>query len=135
MGGVKMKASELRIGNYVNRNYDLGNYEDADYRLQCVDLEAFEHIAHSADYIKNFHPIPLTEDVLARCGFVKTKDVCFWEHRKSGMIIFVEKTEKGILFFLDYLRCHSENYYLHQLQNLYFALTGEELIINQNKTE
>jgi hypothetical protein len=74
-------------------------------------------------------PIPLTEEWLLKFGF---------ERRPWGLII------NGLLF-RDNIKnpCEvltleigngfrTEVKYVHQLQNLYFSLTGEELIIKEN---
>lgn len=60
--------------------------------------------------------IPLTPEILEKCGFVQTSAATFG----NGII--------GIYFGEgEYFYNHGKGKYLHQLQNLYFALTGEEL--------
>jgi hypothetical protein len=81
------------------------------------------------------NPIPLTPEWLERCGFEKAGDA-FDIKTQFGAIRHM--FNKIILFFgseyqlsvsMDYdvmtLPCQCEH--LHQLQNLYIALTGEEL--------
>ena len=101
-----MKANELRIGNWVHYN-------------------AFDGVVCSSDIFDidkgtiKAKPIPLTEEWLKRFNWNPPKDI-------------------GVSFSLttDEIHFVAGNYYkkiehVHQLQNLYFALTGEEL--NQNK--
>lgn len=111
-----IKGTELRIGNWVE-------FPNPEFKpLQILDGEM----------IDNWSPlsraIPLTPEILEGCGFEKFGD---WFIKKSYPIhvnvsLLHKKTTIG----------QNEEYevegikYLHQLQNLYFALTGEELQIN-----
>lgn len=106
-----MKAEELRIGNWVINGS--GSYTTVDQ----MDFEQWT--------FDNMKPIPLTPEILGKCGF----ELFPWGWVKKSSNDF------GIR-----LQVHSFSYevsgnnpvkikYLHQLQNLYFALTGEELEI------
>ena len=75
----------------------------------------------------NFRPIPLTEEWLLDLGFEYFKannsyqldtnlGFCIWGRIKDGFMIFVNSDEIGIKITT-----------VHQLQNLYFALTKKEL--------
>lgn len=105
-----IQANELRIGNLVKNKYgDIGQVDIVWLRL-VTEGEIFE-------------PIPLTEEILLKCGFEKKVNYV------KGMTI-----QDGIAFFDDNEFGHDkedeiECKYLHQLQNLYFALTGQELTI------
>lgn len=111
-----MKANELRIGNYVKLPYgveDVVNVGDPEGGGDTVN----------GYRIEKCKPIPLTEEWLIKFGFEKTS---LHYLKKDGFIIQSEK---------DYFECFLGNVvvklqYLHQLQNLYFALTGGELQIN-----
>jgi hypothetical protein len=103
-----MKASELRIGNLVMDGKDI---EQVNSRMidMIVKIEA------------DFDPIPLTEEWFLKFGLLKTKEGiilmgCYQivAHEESWRIIL----KNGVL---------SNIKYVHQLQNLYFALRGEEL--------
>jgi hypothetical protein len=103
-----IQENELRIGNWVfmdNRRYH--KWADVDYTCNPDD----------------FSPIPLTPELLEKCGFEYSEG---WYHRKiSGLNL-------NILPNSDY---HIDGEQiaplksLHQLQNLYFSLTNEELQI------
>jgi hypothetical protein len=107
-----MKANELRINNWVHRdsafNTPLG-----------LDLQI------TADSIKNaekYSPIPLTEEWLLKFGFDRNilnanhNDIIYYSENNIAI--------KGMLGMVKPSQC----IYVHQLQNLYFALTNEELI-------
>jgi hypothetical protein len=104
-----MKATELRIGNFYDNN---GVFKKA----SPSTIEEVWDAPRS--WCK---AIPLTEEWLLKFGFeitdnFQTKDR-FQTHKQDGIIWF----EYGYIVV--------ELNYVHQLQNLYFALTGEELII------
>lgn len=70
--------------------------------------------------ILDISPIPLTEEILLKCGleyqrpdFIKGS---FAIRDFDGGYIYLNGLDGGLIYE-----------YLHQLQNLYFALTGEEL--------
>ena len=117
-------ANELRIGNLYNDN---GVFKKA----SPSTIEEVWNAPRS--WCK---AIPLTEDWLLKFGFEK-----FLNQYKK--ITDVSKdTFKNIPFIIlfldnqfqyDDLRLRTNIKYVHQLQNLYFALTGEELTIKQQE--
>lgn len=132
-----MKANELRIGNLV---YDtLG-------KVNKIDLEAITYIVKEPyDRVK---PIQLTEEILVNwCGFYVKFDsflfklFCITITKSKGGLkkeipLLFNKNYYGELdqypfFFEHFFRIK----YLHQLQNLIYSLTGEELPINHPSTK
>lgn len=97
---------ELRLGNYVIEDGEITTF-DGDFYHWIDDL---------------IQPIPLTEEWLFKFGFVK-KDfglrVDYYANTKAlWKIKFINNV---------YKRDRIEIKHVHQLQNLYFALTGHEL--------
>ena len=114
----RMKANELRIGNYV---YDtLG-------KVNKIDLEAITYIVKEPH--NQVKPIPLTEEWLLKFGFVKSKVSSQFDKEKLTIQIAneLEYHKKGRVYFNSWAILEESIKYVHQLQNLYFALTGEEL--------
>lgn len=110
-----MKASELRMGNLI---YNKGNNFFVNPNHLIVMMMDVNH---------NYNPIPLTEEWLLKLGF-ETDHIEWW----NG-IICLGIFKDGIYYLpTDQIsfRIGKEIEYVHQLQNLYFALTGEELILN-----
>jgi hypothetical protein len=111
----RMKASELRIGNYVEF-CSVGIPTGNTGQVEGGTIASFEEC-----YIRLL-PVPLTEEWLLKFGFERRNN---W-FRKGD---FSYEDNKIYLSF----GCHCEGpeetdiKYVHQLQNLYFALTGEEL--------
>jgi len=120
-----MKATELRIGNLV---YYMNEHNPVE--ISGIDRKQI-HADGDWDYISEHKPIPLTEEWLERFGFNKLSDIWeFWKN--SGWDLRQHKLENNWWLFyngqdLDCVRID----YVHQLQNLYFALTGEELTIKE----
>ena len=107
-----MKANELRIGNWVD--VESFNGHQGLTRMQFhFDLTRYIHL---------FKPIPLTPEVLEKCGFRNYEEVK-WD--TDAMLLM--KNGEGYLYLAN--QRHVNIFYLHQLQNLYFALTNEELTL------
>jgi len=106
-----MKANELRIGNWFRYQTKIG------YDYDVFDTKYIQDLVDDPQY-DFFEPIPLTEDILLKCGFIKDGNLYF----KNG---FVFRDDK--LFYNTVELYLTIN--LHQLQNLYFSLTNEELTI------
>ncbi len=121
-----MKANDLRIGNYV-KGSRVGRVKSIfSVNFQVDD---FDCISLGNSMQVDFKPIPLTEDWLLKFGFEwrKTKNDYYIEKYslsfyKSGLISFyVEDLNEDFVDLIDIK-------YVHQLQNLYFALAGKELV-------
>ena len=107
-----MKNTELRIGNLV---YDFTDH--CNVNILAEDLTD----------VSNFKPIPLTEEWLLKFGFDAIFSNELW---KDSFGYSLESKGLGLQYSYDEgtFRVYCE--YIHQLQNLYFSLTGEELTIN-----
>ena len=131
-----MKAEELRIGNYVSCMYYDDNDDEIweDTTILCIDGTGgdiaeykfwFEGSSNKEIYHEN-KPIPLTEQWLLNFGF-ETINIGKIIYRKNGIEIYV-KNDKFIFQYGISLSQTSIIEFVHHLQNLYFELTGEELI-------
>lgn len=132
-----MKASELRIGNLVESQITITHkVANALFLYQISELKSlktevcnyYQPLDTTNLYYKDLKPIPITEGWLSRFGFESIK------HVYDGMIFKKDwlRIANNMLSWEwrgGYIR-HSPKY-VHQLQNLYFALTGEELTIKQ----
>ena len=127
-----MKANELRIGNYIE--YKKGHQGTA----SAIDDQGYVEVNNS--YLKDgvfeitqFRPIPLTEEWLLKFGFVE-KDTNYdgghhyWQ-LQDGDVLLTTPFEDATSVDLDGFNITVEH--VHTLQNLYFALTGEELTIKE----
>ena len=122
-----MTANELRIGNLVN-----GVLTQEPYIIDAWALREMENGNYQNSYdteTKVFEPIPLTEEWLVKFGFKITKQT---KEDNNIWTVYGEESkfelEEIIGFFLyDNMCFGTQTKYVHSLQNLYFALTGEEL--------
>lgn len=129
-----MKPEELRIGNWVRhysswsyRQPDKGPMEEFDFQWDDSDWYAMGECTMEIDKIK---PIALTMDWLLKFGFV-TDDITYWLYDYSEIQIGAFKGNVFIPLYEGSLNrdlC-APVVYVHQLQNLYYALTGKELIV------
>ena len=126
---MTMKANELRIGNWVD-------WDNKTIRSQVKGIHPSGKYAHLengwVDLIR-CDSIPLTEEWLVKFGF--------YEYDRMGNNIFfsfkeIESFNFNLCLYFYELRVNFYGlpwdksikiYQVHQLQNLYFALTGEEL--------
>lgn len=126
-------ASELRVGNYVK-------YSEDDSLCKII---AIDELGVAVEFIKTqeitwieldqFHYIPLKTKILEKIGF----DSINFNNADSNVdFTFTNKPQYWIQHHTDvdqYIFYGKSNSiekpikYLHQLQNLYYALTGQEL--------
>jgi len=112
-----MKATELRLGNLVI------NSSNETVIVREISETLVKTTPDDIHLISELKPIPLTEEILLKCGFLKCN---FTENHYDIKGMRVWKCNS--MFLCDKNGIHIKH--LHQLQNLYFALCGEELEIN-----
>lgn len=130
-----IKASELRLGNIVwESNSFTPGAEDYNEiviaSINDIDKVIRDDLGNGYSY-DSLYPIPLTPEWLERCGFKRDPDTNNYDiptYSFGGLIM--RKENKIWRFIYKEKRLRTINY-LHQLQNLYFALTGEELTIKK----
>jgi hypothetical protein len=120
-----MKAEELRIGNYITVSNPKS--EILEIRETTIEQCNYHHITDLYRGNKEwvYKPIPLTEQWLIDFGFVKLGDGYeFWE--SSVFNIEFTRNHWHICYTSNVLCTHIKH--VHELQNLYFALTKNELL-------
>jgi hypothetical protein len=93
-----------------------------------MDVKMFHAVIHGFEGYEP-EPIPLTPEILEKCGFVIIEQgrLCVWFEDFELCQLNSDKNKLGLYWCEHYTGVSIE--YLHQLQNIYFALTGEELNI------
>jgi hypothetical protein len=118
-----MKANEIRLGNYYNQ---FGNIHQVNGHI----ISELEKAPQGQLWCK---PIPLTEEWLLKFGF-EDKQTCFNLSKREKLghdfgdfaVSKYDDTQMKVWRGDRYIGvCHIQ--YVHQLQNLCFALTNEEL--------
>lgn len=123
-----MEAKELRIGNYYRRMYGHG-YEDI---VKATIEDIIEINTKPWSEHVWFDGIELTNEWIIKFGFdikleylndsASTEDKIII-HEKDGYYLLIGSYWGGE----EYVETTKKIKYVHQLQNLYFALTNEEL--------
>lgn len=114
-------ANELRIGNLF-RNWS-GKIEEV------IAIENSTLFAINGFTPKDVHPIPLSPKVLAACGAAQGVNPTWYTITPDFYLSYHEKGS-SIYVRVEADSCHpiKKNIRdLHQLMNLYYALTGKEL--------
>lgn len=120
---MELKANELRIGNLIEINAPITN------KIIVVDVYHISELKKNKDFFK---PIPLTEEWLFKFGFEKRKERDNFYYfgfgknpiTKDWILCLKYFKDENIFFFMNGFHIIK---YVHQLQNLYFALTNKEL--------
>ncbi len=146
-------AKELRIDNYVH----LIN-SDTFYRITEIGYSEIEYPRYEASgisseavfrtYIENLNPIPITEELLLKSGFKKIRNrITFRIVPRISYELKYKPKDRNDACFLVFVKDNGEFNHvvpadndkecsfvpiksIHQLQNLYFAMTGKELEVN-----
>lgn len=133
-----MKASELRIGNLVYVTDNLTNLIFKE--ITPINIHNLMHLTgwDKSPVDIEFEPIPLTEEFLLKFGFKNIdkggNDYITYTDPNHDYYLQLDVRIKDNKYLIldnsfDDLRAFSmvDIEYVHQLQNLYFALTGNEL--------
>jgi hypothetical protein len=131
---MNLQATELRIGDIIQWLHE----ESAS--IVEVDSEVIKNIElynlnPNADQFARgiwYAPIDLSQEVLVQAGLSASGKK--WKH-SDGCFTLVENMVRPGVYYLDgYLNGITEVKYLHQLQNLYYFLSGgEELKLSPEK--
>lgn len=135
-----INANEIRVGNRFNRELhsNRGMEYDNDFVMSEYMLGRLFGDDNSLA-LQDLFPIPLTTEILEKCGFVKDKDGDYWIDLMTNYLkaMFMNDGVYPVWICLAELSSEMEQFaslnrinYVHQLQNLYFALTGTELTVN-----
>jgi hypothetical protein len=148
-----IKAEEFRVGNYVKRkffdNHQNKVIEEIKHTLQFGDFYWYLESCNDYDeYWGNFDPIPITEEWILNLCFEKkdTIDINDFE-RETEYELYNSVFGISSFKIVDVVSCydgqttrnwiiridHDTIYfwrmdYIHDLQNAYFMITGNELV-------
>lgn len=143
-----MEVKDLMIGNYIfGEYYDYSSDEESEKEEVCrvLSLDSVDAMEYpiwvegessSVEVYSNFKPIPLTEEWFINFGF--TGDNGRYEidyFNKDYNIDCTAEYEYGNFTkkYHQYETCKAGVgcKYVHELQNLHFCRTGEELTLNK----
>ena len=136
-----MKSIEYQIGNWVKRPQSVEDFfvspmfEDQIKTLQTDETALF---AKSDDRDNGKVPlfqlrgIPLTNQWFTRLGFENKSDekIVAWQKVAPGRMLFdvLQKRGDSQIFSINFKNVQIPVQFVHQLQNLYKGLAGEDLL-------
>lgn len=141
-----MTANEIRIGNRLL--HKVSNKEAIIVEVRSIGLTGINlYGGHYGDadpefYYSELAPVSLSISILEKCGFKEEKDNNFWHCSDTYTFFYVKgmwisrHKQSGEFFLYNVSEddFYSSNFpqieHLHRLQNLYYSLTREDLIIN-----
>ena len=130
-----IKANEFRLGNYVLQK------KNNRVSTAVCSYEHFEMMAKND--LKDLFAVVLKSELLQKCGFNENVDYPLLpDAREFILLLPVNGSHKNEIHAyiknngecfaratLDGAPASNSIYFLHQLQNLYYSLTGEELLV------
>ncbi|HEU4472361.1 MAG TPA: hypothetical protein VFR58_14815 [Flavisolibacter sp.] len=126
---------EFRLGNFLLHK------EAGRIRMKPCAFQHFELMARGE--IKDLFPVVLKAELLEQCGFVENKDYPLLPAAREFVLVLpVSGSQKSEIrayiknnqecfgrAMLNGLPASNNFHQLHQLQNLYHALTGADLVV------
>jgi hypothetical protein len=133
-----INAKELRIGNLV---WTKSRPTSINQNNEVLTIVCMVRVEDCDEYT----PIPLTEEWLVKFGFEKNEDGNYDKSIEDSILFEIRIGKDGAFGAFSSIDTSVEGYFeffdsalptsivknIHQLQNLYFALTGEELTLNE----
>lgn len=131
-----MKENELRLNNLVMYNYKTDLLSKVTWIQEGSINVIFDRQTDLVNGVvcspNDLIPIPLTEEWLLKAGFklcenfIKGVYVNYW----FKYPIKIKNSGKSKSIYFNGAEFTKNIIYIHQLQNLYFALVGEELVFS-----
>jgi len=118
-----MEKTELRIGNLISYKGEKEGYVSSIGNNGFETCRTYNDMPFGSDEYDDYEGIPLTEEKLVKFGFIKDSIYLFYSLGNFIIRHDFILCDIGIRVYIQYV---------HQLQNLYFALTGEELKIKES---
>jgi hypothetical protein len=135
-----MKSVEYQVRNWVKRPQSVEEFfispmfEDQVKALQTNDTALFakpDDRGNSSVPLLQLRGIPLSDQWLVRLGFENVSDekIQQWKKVAPGKMLFhiLRKYDNAEFFNISFKDTHIPILYVHQLQNLYRSLAGEDL--------
>lgn len=128
-----LKTNELRIGNIIN-------YAGKEIIVEGIVRNTIHHSKRHFDQniepdYEPFRPIPFTEEWILKSGksFLFMFQTCW-----RGRFAYLKINGCRFMWFSDNNTIEVDGgehilYFVHEFQNLYFSLTGEELVFSSTE--
>lgn len=139
---------ELRIGNWVQNSFKMmGHVIEFNQKTVKVKMSysTSKIVMMTTGIGLDVDPIPLTHEMLLKCGFIKVDESYKFGVYDTNFVLKPDWREQPCFHFgiestdapnpdddFKVFNFAHEIKYVHQLQNIMFAVTGEELIMSIN---
>ena len=132
-------ANELRIGNWfqqdASNNNAISRFFTVDeikrYGVRSTYIRQDTNQPHTSLFsLDSIHPIPLTPEILEKCGFEELEGNIyykFFDYKEFRVFIHKENNSVFMYWKGNTVDDSVNNLPIHRLQNIIFALTNEEL--------
>jgi hypothetical protein len=135
---MKLRSNEIRLGNWVL-------WQNVPMQVRVYEIDTQQYVDNNTLHENHgVHGLPLDPEILTKSGF-DSRDasdegylgltftlIHMIGDKMDYFTLVKDKDEYQFEFYDDessHIRAHRPLRYVHELQNLYFALYGEELNI------
>jgi len=126
---MNLEPNELRIGNLVYWN--IPEKVGVPHVIKAILPNTYHTSPISVGKHEDYLPIPLTKERLLKFGFEKCSDNEHYFIGHHGFCLIYDGDDWCMEPRIDDSLLIAYCKYVHQLQNLYFALTGQELTFKE----
>jgi hypothetical protein len=132
-----ISPNEFRVGNLL--------LQKVQNRVVTVSCSPDHFALMAKGELKDLYPLVLKAELLQKCGFVENGNYALLPSAREFILVLpVKSSHKNEIY--AYIKSNGECfaramanglpvsnnvYQMHQLQNLYYALTGEEMVISK----
>jgi hypothetical protein len=122
-----MKASELRIGNLLEFSNGIQPTKLITVGRRFFSSASIEKEDGDFEITGYYKPVPITEEFLKQFGFNQLNG-SYWERNGVGFIVGYA-VDGSMVVGNSFGARHCHYYYVHQIQNIWHSVTGEELYL------
>ena len=123
-----LDSTDVRAGNWVLKITGTDANTQAYFQYKAIAPDEYYHT-----FAKACFPIKITPSILGECGFMHEFGDWYRNIAAEGIedgLPFLRYKHADKLWYLQDIKLWAQPLYVHQLQNLFYALTGEELPVN-----
>lgn len=144
---VTIELCSLFLGMINPVEFRLGNYlmQKQQHRILTLPCSLLHFELMATGGMSDLYPVILKAEWLEKSGFVENKEYALLPSaREFRLVVPINGSQENVI--AAYIKSNGECfaramvqgfpssnpvYHLHQLQNLYYAVTGEELVIKK----
>jgi hypothetical protein len=124
---------EIRAGNWVIKITGKDNNAKSFFEYKAITIDEYYYT-----FARVCFPIKITAEILGKCAFKHEFGDWYINRPAEGIdggMPFLRYRHQDNCWYLDKIKLWSQPVYLHQLQNLFYALSNEELNVQLERFE